>query len=392
MRPVLLIAAVAMCSGLGCTHTALERRTVKQASTLTDLQYQQVLDNAAMFACNPESLAWHLKLTGGSVQVTDQGTARFETGFGLLDSMIGSRFIPEVSAQRGVVNQWSGVPAVDSDDLELLQLAYQKAVHPQDEDGRIRQAIYEKVCELSVSYNVLLTHETATKLIGTMKSVVNPKTGKPETPEEFSTRKWELMRKHEQLHKELEKQQEGLSKLAAAPSPAEIATFREQNKMTDEPTARERLTQNRRQEKERLFTVQRAVEDQLVKLTREICDLPYIPRYPITGRPEHNVHEVDQIQAKIKTLLELADNPKYAAPWVCTGRTKKDVPKCACYVGHYRNCGCDCYVWVLPEQRATLRDFTLAVLTLAPPERQDSSGASPNGGVIFSPTISGGSR
>ncbi|MEO2088158.1 MAG: hypothetical protein ABGY75_01500, partial [Gemmataceae bacterium] len=77
MRPVLLIAAVAMCCGLGCTHTALERRTVKQASTLTDLQYQQVLDNMAMFACNPDTMPWHLKLKGGLVQIADQGSGGF---------------------------------------------------------------------------------------------------------------------------------------------------------------------------------------------------------------------------------------------------------------------------------------------------------------------------
>lgn len=391
MRAWIILAALAAL-GTGCTHVALERRTVKQASTLTDLQYQQVLDNAAMFACNPDALAWHLKLVGGSVQVTDQGTAELGAGFGaVLEARTGSVFSPTLTAQRGVVGQWNGVPAVDSDELELLQLAYQKAVHPLDEDGRIRQQIYNKICELSVSYNVLLTQETINKLIGTMKPVVNPKTGKLETDEELKTRRWELMRKNEQLHKDLEKQLEGLSRLAVAPSEPEVRAYQARIQALDESTARERLTRERQQEKDRLVTVQRATEDQIVKLTREICDLPYIPRYPITGRTEHNVHEVDQVQAKIKTLLELADDPKYMTPWVCVGG-KKDVPKCVCYVGRYRNCGCECYVWVPPEQRAILRDFTLAVLSLAPTERQDSPGFLPGGGITFSPTISGGAR
>ena len=65
--PIALFAVLVFSSG--CTHTALERRTVNQASTMADLQFHQVLDNLAMFACNPDALAWHLKLAGGTIQV-----------------------------------------------------------------------------------------------------------------------------------------------------------------------------------------------------------------------------------------------------------------------------------------------------------------------------------
>ncbi len=103
------------------------------------------------------------------------------------------------------------------------------------------------------------------------------------------------------------------------------------------------------------------VEDQIVKLAREISDLPYTPRYPFSGRAEHNPHDVGQAQDKIKSLMALAEKPQFMVPWVVVGR-KKDIPKCACYVGHYCNCRCDCYIWVMPNQLGILRDFTLAVL------------------------------
>jgi hypothetical protein len=45
--------------------------------------------------------------------------------------------------------------------------------------------------------------------------------------------------------------------------------------------------------------------------------------------------------------------------WFCVGK-KKDVPKDACYVGHYK----DCYVWVMPDGLEDLANTTMAVLDI----------------------------
>ena len=50
--------------------------------------------------------------------------------------------------------------------------------------------------------------------------------------------------------------------------------------------------------------------------------------------------------------------------WYCVGG-KKDVPKCACYVGHYSGCGGCKYVWVTPEGMNGLATFTMGALDLA---------------------------
>jgi hypothetical protein len=44
---------------------------------------------------------------------------------------------------------------------------------------------------------------------------------------------------------------------------------------------------------------------------------------------------------------------------------KKDVPACACYVGHYDGCGGCTYVWVTPEGMNGLALFTMGALDLA---------------------------
>src|SRR5690348_14753065 len=65
--------ALVLLTSCGCTASRLGSRTISQAGTLSDLQYQQVLDNLAMFACSPDSLAWHVRVNGGLVQIADQG-------------------------------------------------------------------------------------------------------------------------------------------------------------------------------------------------------------------------------------------------------------------------------------------------------------------------------
>jgi len=377
----ILVAIIGLCSG--CTSVALERNTVKQASTLTDLQYQQVLDNLAMFACNPDAMAWHLKLNSGTVQVTDQVSGAFLASLpSAVSDSVKYLFQPSAAAQRGLVGQWNVIPTVDPDDLQALQLAYQKAIYPLDEEGKIRDAIYDQICEMTVKYDILLDHETIDKLIEHMKRKKDASTQQySETEEEFNARKWDLKRKFHELQKELDEQFDRIAEISKVTQKnLEKATTREQ---------RYEAQSKAQAQKTEVMQYRVGVEDQIVKLIREICDLPYIPRYPATGRGEHNPAVIGQIQDKIKALVDLAEEPKFAIPWVCVGK-KKNVPKCACYVGHYCNCGCDCYVWVMPEHRANLRDFTLTVLNLAPLETSEMPGFFPGGGVIFSPTTSGG--
>jgi hypothetical protein len=63
---------------------------------------------------------------------------------------------------------------------------------------------------------------------------------------------------------------------------------------------------------------------------------------------------------------EEADLVDYFPPrgWYCVG-SKRDVPKCACYVGHYDGCGGCTYVWVTPEGMNGLALFTMGALDLA---------------------------
>lgn len=405
-------------AGTGCTHIALERRTVKQASTLADVQYQQVLDNLAAFACNPEALPWHVKLKGGLVQVADQGTAEFGAEFGLLDGGNGSKFLPGLSGQRGVVNQWDVDPAVDEDELELLGLAYRKAVNPGDPD--LPHNIDKAICRLSVRYDILPEAEALRRIIcenGVQEKITGALRAVCKQLEDVKDSNFEdrlncikadcgtkadaptvtayakALRK-ELTHRMLDllQVQSAVKEMLECPEGVygsrglQGTSYAWGGAMTSRESAHRTLSILGIPIQLIAETKPLSAAEQMLFALHLACDPGYIPPAWTHGPNGRNLGLVAQAEFKIQKLQELAKEPKFQQPWLCCG-SKKDVPKCACYVGHYCRCGRECYVWVMPDKLEILREFTLAILALAPIEKQDLSTIFPPRGAAFSPTI-----
>ena len=111
----------------GCTHHRLEINTVKQAETVVDLEYRQILDNLAMFCLNPEALPSLVMLKTGASQVGDTGTLGFLGVAGLTTSTpsvttFGSS--PTITGTRTIVDQWGSSPVTDDNNLLLLRKAF----------------------------------------------------------------------------------------------------------------------------------------------------------------------------------------------------------------------------------------------------------------------------
>ena len=58
MRFIRVILIVSLACLTGCTSGRLRQRTINQGSTIPDLQYQQVLDNLALFVCDNNAENW----------------------------------------------------------------------------------------------------------------------------------------------------------------------------------------------------------------------------------------------------------------------------------------------------------------------------------------------
>ena len=70
---LVMIGALLAANSLGCaTQRALHQHTVAANVTVSDIYYQQVLNNIALFVDNPASMPSISVVTAGTVNVQDQ--------------------------------------------------------------------------------------------------------------------------------------------------------------------------------------------------------------------------------------------------------------------------------------------------------------------------------
>jgi hypothetical protein len=121
----------------GCrTHLSLRDNTLRTAGTLTDLNYQQVLDNLARFEVNAAAMPSIAVINAGTVTVADQKsinangtyaptlTAAQQLGSGL--PILSLLLNP--SGSRNLTENWSLLPVTDVDNLRRIRCAFQMVV------------------------------------------------------------------------------------------------------------------------------------------------------------------------------------------------------------------------------------------------------------------------
>ncbi len=121
----------------GCsTHRVLRQHTVAANITVSDIYYQQILNNVACFATNPAAMPSISMVTAGTVNVEDQQGAsinptysptltRLSQGGGALPIL---SLLFGVTATRSVTENWSTAPVTDSDNIRRLRCAFQVIV------------------------------------------------------------------------------------------------------------------------------------------------------------------------------------------------------------------------------------------------------------------------
>jgi hypothetical protein len=249
----------------GCTHRQLSRSLIHQASTIVTVEYQMVLDNIAMYTCNPELLPWHVRISDGTVQVNDEGgLSEFGVQWGSTPG-----FTQALRGVRSVAEQWGAHPITDPLVVKTLQDVYRQAL------------------------------------------------GLPPLRDP--------------------------SLLAQAPSSTEVSRTEAAPKPGKEPYA--------------------------IASDENVEELPIADANPTP---------TDEVAAGLpyegSPLARLRDKIEVPVGWFCVGR-KGDVPKEACFVGHY----CDNYVWVMPDHVVDLSQFTLIVLGITKHGISDQ----PTRGLVF---------
>jgi hypothetical protein len=134
-RAIVLVGV--LCTLSGCaTQSALRDDTVRTTNTLTELQYQQILDNVARFQENPDTLPSFAVASAGTVSLADttgagvsptySPTLTFANQAGGALPILSLLF--PFSVQRAVTENWSLTPITDADNLRNLRCAYRLLV------------------------------------------------------------------------------------------------------------------------------------------------------------------------------------------------------------------------------------------------------------------------
>ncbi|HEX4143152.1 MAG TPA: hypothetical protein VHY91_06350 [Pirellulales bacterium] len=435
----LLLCATALAAA-GCTHMQLRRSTVGQATTLTELQYQQVLNNLAMAYCDPYVLPSLIALKSGTTQTADTGTG------GILPSAeTNSLIAPSLTGSRTIVEQWSTTPITDDTTLGLLSMAYRRALGFAElmDKKQANDLAHELIGQIPTTADLSLEGEVLAKILNAHAENAHPspvqlqpkvECGKMEvrfyvpgkignweahtdesgkhltvegtwTPSPRCVKckksgcdRCELSASAKQLQfefRDIDLPQavapwagESAANVLLGEGPESILVICLDTVKTEEPEKAEWRTQgdphlstaeeiDARLASRQFLAVMEAINDTLDWTVLE--DNPKCPPY---FRPFKDWAPSAVAQEIIYEVNETQETLEGIHPgWYCVG-CKRQVPSDALYVGHFR----DCYVWVERGHTKELAEFTCAVLQLSGLIKDRQVVNSPSG-VQFSPAI-----
>jgi hypothetical protein len=366
-----LIAITSMC---GCTSQRLRTSIVSQTSTLTELQYQQVLGNLAMLSIDPDALPAHANLRDGSAQIQDNGQA----GVGATLTHT-SEATPAVSGSRTVVEQWGLTPVTDVIELKLLRIAYRRALEI-DEHLQLDLAddLAHELCkQISQADDIDIRSDPALN-VEVLKAVLAknppkpanigdpPQTNRPRMgnkPGSVDVYLLDNVFKHFDTVRQVNQLADAISYCRINSNDPHI--FQPQEWRTPTNPKRNALNITTR-----LSDVRGNFKD---RWSPEWPDIKYLPitATAVVREARRQVNEIDE------------DLEAIHGGWFYIGG-KRDVPKDACYVGCYK----DRFAWVRADGRERLADFTLKVLDLSTTIKDQTFLTVP-GGPRFTPGTGG---
>jgi hypothetical protein len=369
LKPQLICFLLLVCAP-GCTNHRLRASIVNQASTLTELQYQQVLGNLAMMSLDPWALPAHSTLRDGSAQIQDVGQA----AIGLWLTRNHATF-PAFLGSRTVVEQWTVIPVTDDIELKLMRVAYRRALGYVGEgselDKELANDLAHELCkQISQADDIDIRSDPVinSKAIGILLDQYAAKHPLPTTPDgppvlNSYQEKIRYMFKNFSKYRDL---------VALINELADALSYSRINSSDLDIISDEDLTNE--DEEKGIFIRSRFLETDSVKALKDGKVPPQIV-------PEMATAVTREARRQVKEYYK--DIREIKGGWFSVGR-KKDVPRDACYVGCYR----DRYVWVTPEGTRDLADFTIKILDLSTAIKDQTFLTVP-GGPRFTPSTGG---
>jgi hypothetical protein len=130
------VAILATLLASGCANQQLRISTVRQSTSLPDVEESQVIVNFARLAANPGDLPFFSVVNQGTATVTDTGSASLAVT--AIHKAFPSWSVTPASASRAITENWQLVPEINPDRLKAMRAAYLRvfnptAIEPQDD-------------------------------------------------------------------------------------------------------------------------------------------------------------------------------------------------------------------------------------------------------------------
>ena len=332
----------------GCTSARLERSTIAQAGTLTDIQYQQVLNNLAMFCKSPGALPWHVNLRDGSAQIADLGSAQV-----MLQWHRAITTFPQLLGSRTVVEQWGMSPVTNDVELKILRVAYRRAVGI-DEDlsgqdlnnelaDELAHELKKQTQDLDEFTDEINRHVAEARARYLNYRMKNLGFGDLFNPNGLWNKLSDIVFPYKFIYGDERREGEQYLNHISTDGVPYFRLFDKIVSVTDERIILPG---------EQIMDGEQDVNYGGVTTKRPIF-FNYSVSDELANRPKRTEFKTDkryatpmaaEVRRQVKDVQ--SDILKIHPGWFGRGG-KKDVPKDACYVGHYR----DCYVWVSADWR-----------------------------------------
>ncbi len=430
MRRLVETALLALLAALtcGCADLQLRRSTLRQASTLTELQYQQVLNNLAMLHFDPFALPSMVALKNGTAQVADTGTA-------LVGLDLGSRThtLPSFSGTRSVVEQWGTSPMCDDTTLRLLRMAYRQAMGAREvlSEDAANDLVHTLSAQIGTNADISTDSDTLKALVALYRDSAKA-TPHAQPAADSSVRPSSTIMAQSRAgagQAGPDQTGDGVPNSPPLPTASPPVPLGEGRRPRQRPPARESAGEQPgdQQPADRgtplgegrrpgagpavkpgpnqvidapgvtpgQFTVlditkvygqinteiTSTLDDPVVEFNEDHS--AFVPRKSVatglakvaTGLAKETIRQVNDVQQTLASI---------PAGWYGVGG-KKEVPSNALYVGHFH----DTYVWVCPSGSRDLSEFTLAILNLSSLIKDTQVSIVPSG-LQFSPALSAG--
>jgi hypothetical protein len=349
----------------GCTSHRLRTSIVNQASTLTELQYQQVLGNLAMLSVDPWAIPAHSNLRDGSAQIQDVGQA----SVGLWLTRNHATF-PAFLGSRTVVEQWSVIPVTDNIELKLMRVAYRRALGYVGEgatlDDDLANDLAHELCkqisqadDIDIRSDPAISSKAIEILLNAYASK-HPLPLAPEPPPTLGTREDRVR----YLYKNFAKYRDMVSVINEI---ADALSYSRINSSDDELISEEEL------------------KGKVLPRSR-FLDTDTVPAFKNAGMPRQLIPETATAvtrEARRQVQEYYNDVSQISSGWFSVG-SKKEIPRDACYVGRFR----DRYAWVSADGTKELADFTLKIMDFSTAIKDQTFLTVP-GGPRFTPSTGG---